>query len=187
MKAVLSLFALLFAGSFQTYAQPQEWKTIYSSEFHFIASFPEEPRESSEGIDLGFARGSARKWFLDLPGISYQVLVVEFADFSVGTDNKSSAPLYGIACPTLTGYRCTGGFDQFGVLGRYGWGNSRSELTEFAIFITGKHLYLAKVVGPFSPGMRPDNVKKFIDGFLFIHPDEKEKKWTWGLPVADAN
>jgi hypothetical protein len=53
----------------------------------------------------------------------------------------------------------------------------------FEMFLSGTRLYIAKVESKkgVEEGVANDR-KKFLDDFLFVHVDQKEKKAIWGLP-----
>jgi hypothetical protein len=139
--------------------------------------------KKSEDIDTSFGSGSVRRWISELPGISYEVLVADFPNLAVKMEDKALLRFYDVACVELGGGRCGGGDDQFGEFGRRGWPSTKAETTEYIMYLAGKRLYLAKVMTKeaMEKQTRQDR-KKFLDGFLFIHVDEKEKKWKWGLP-----
>lgn len=183
MKSLPLLVVLFLSSIYTATGQQPEWKIIRSVEFHFIASFPGDPEQKSEDIAASFGSASARRWILELPGVSYEVLVADFPNLSVKMENKALYSFYDVACGEFAGGRCDVGDDQFGELGRRGWSGTKTETIEYLMYLAGKRLYLAKVVtkAAMEKQTREDR-KKFLDEFLFIHVEENEKKLKWGLP-----
>jgi hypothetical protein len=192
MKNLTFLVGLFLAGISIANGQQPEWKTIYSDEFHFIATFPGDPEQKSEDIDTSFGSGSVRRWISELPGISYEVLVADFPNLSVKMEYKELDSFYNAVCIELgSAQECRGGLnnDQFGELGKSGGFRTIDGTVEFLTYLAGKRLYMATVVTRTSMVKQTrEDRKEFLDKFLFAHLVEAEtgKKLKWGLPTAGS-
>lgn len=181
---------MVLISAFSAHGQQAEWAKLYSEKFHFIADFPEQPKESGGEIDTRFGKAPSKRWSVEAPGILYEVSVSEFSDIAI-KDAKSLNLFYEAVCTDLFGdcKRSGHGDDQFDVVGRQ-WGfRSGKQRVAALMYLARNRFYLAKVV--VSNRLEKDEeawktVRKFLDGFLFIHVKEGENKWTWGLPPSAA-
>jgi hypothetical protein len=187
MKRLSFLVALFLSSFCITNGQQPEWKTIYSDEFHFIASFPGDPEKSEGNITTALGKGTASRWTLELPGIAYEIFVADFPDLAVKMDGKTLRSVYQTACAELGGSprACRGELndDRFGEQGHNGGFRTGSLYVQFVMFLAGNRFYQAKVVSSKSAQKENwEDIAKFVDKFLFTHLDESEKKLNWGLP-----
>jgi hypothetical protein len=83
MKRLTFVVALFLLGFGEALAQQGEWKSVYSDEFHFMASFPGEAKRNTGKLDTAFGHALTTQWSLDVPGASYEVLVADIAGFRV--------------------------------------------------------------------------------------------------------
>lgn len=169
--------------------QLPDLKTVYSEEFHFIAFFPDEPKKYVEDIETSFGKASAHRWKLELPEVSYEILVAEFADQPAEMDDRSLTAFYKAACVQF-GITCDGGYgyEFFDEIGTGGGFRTKDETVSYLMYLARKRFYLAKTVAKASAEeLTREDRKEFIDRFGFVHEEPGEKgrdmkKLKWGLP-----
>ena len=187
----LVIFSLFLLCIGQGFGQQGEWKTVYSDELHFFANFPDEPKQDTVHIALQTGDVVARRWRSEFPGVAYEVLVADFPNIDREIQWRELSRLYSQVCIDIggSGKECQGfaGNDLFGERGVMGEFRTSDGTVSFTMFLTAKRLYMARVEAHKSVDNRiRDDRKKFLDDFLFLHIDEKEKKPTWGLPKSES-
>ena len=181
---------LLLSVAISGQSQQSDWKVIHSDEFHFIASFPDQPKQTAGDIEMNFGKGAAKRWTLELPDIVYGVVVAEFPNLSVAMEDRALMAFYKSTCAEIgLGNGCRGYYSDelFGVLGIAGVFRNSVKLGRFAMYLVKTRLYLAKVITRESKYKEAHNdMKKFMDEFLFFHTEENEKGFKWGLPKYES-
>ena len=189
-KITLLIVFVLFAVS-AAQAQLAEHETVASDEFHFIAFFPDKPTRTEGDINTRFGKGYSRHWTLELPDISYEVSVDDFPDLSVKMDYKPLDLFYDEICNDLA--------SKYGA--KFGWyydilfdeeGRAASRRTkEFSVsvrmYLVRQRLYQVKAIMRNSlekDEQTKENVKNFMDKFIFVYQKENEKKYSFGLPES---
>ena len=159
---------------------------MHSDEYHFIASFPDQPKQKAGEIEMSFGKGTSKRWSLELPEIVYEVVVADFPNLSVAMEDRALMAFYKSACADIDGVSgCKGYYsdEQFGVLGIAGGFRNAESSGVFAMYLVKNRLYLAKVTTRESRYKEAYvDMKKFIDEFLFFHVDGTKEATLWGLP-----
>lgn len=191
MKKIIVLIVFVLSAVYVVQAQPTEWELVVSDEFHFIAVFPSQPKQSESIINTRFGKGYSQRWTLDLQDISYEISVDDFPDLSVEMDYKPLNLFYDHVFNDLAN-QCGAKFGDyidilFGEYGRGGYLNSKEFYVSVRMYLVRQRLYQAKIV--MRKSLETDkqvleNVKKFMDHFLFVHRKENEKKYSYGLPES---
>jgi hypothetical protein len=205
MNRFLSPFGLVLLLAAAVYGQPQrDWKVIYSEEFNFIASFPDQPQQTAGDIETSFGKGVSKSWTLELPEIVYEIIVADFPNLSVEMEDKALMAFYKSACADFgvsSGCRtaacadangmvsCQGYYsdEQFDVLGIAGRFSTSGDSGMFEMYLVKNRLYLAKVSTRESRFKAAwTDIKKFNDEFLFFHVGGTDRKPKWGLPDSKS-
>ena len=184
---------VLFILSVVCVAQAQfaESETIISDEFHFIAFFPNKPMQTEGDINTSFGKGHSRRWTLELPDISYEVSVNDFPDLAVEMDYKPLTLFYGAVCKDLInqyGGEVSGHTDI--IFGEYGVAVSRLTKNHFLsvrMYLVRQRFYQVRVImqNPLEKDEQTkENVKNFMEKFIFVYKKENEKKYSYGLPES---
>jgi hypothetical protein len=191
MNRFLSPFGLVLLLAAAVYGQPQlEWKVVYSEEFNFIASFPDQPQRTTGDIQMSFGKGTSKRWILESTEITYEVVVADFPNLSVPMEDRALMAFYRSACADIGEVSACKGYysyDQFDVLGLAGGFRGSGISGMFAMFLVRNRFYMAKVTTRESMYKEAYvDMKKFIDEFLFFHVDGTDKKPKWGLPDSKS-
>ena len=174
-----------------THAQHPESKMVVSDELHFIAVFPEPPKYGEGNIDTKFGKAFSRRWALELPGLLYEVSVVDFSDLSVKMDYKPLNQFYETLGNDLgVEYNSRvndNGDDRFGEYGRDVSLVNKKVSVEVEMFLIRQRLYQVKVV--MSRSLKSNwqsllEVQHFLDEFLFVKEREDGTKYSYGLPKS---
>ena len=191
MRKITLLAIFVLSAVCAAHAQLAEYETVVSDEFHFIAFFPDKPTRTEGDINTRFGKGYSRRWTLELPDISYEVSVDDFPDLSVEMDYKPLNLFYDSICNDLAnqygakfGYYTDILFDEYGR-------NAGLRTKDFSVtdrmYLLRQRLYQIKVVMRNSlekDELTKENVKKFIDEFVFVYQKENENKYSNGLPES---
>ncbi|MDQ6787104.1 MAG: hypothetical protein M3033_09885 [Acidobacteriota bacterium] len=191
MKKITLLVVFVLSAVCSVQAQRAESKTIVSDEFHFIAFFPNRPTQTEGDINTRFGKGYSRRWTLELPDISYEVSVDDFPELSVKMDYKPLNLFYAVICNDLASqYGAKFGYYSDTLFSEYGRNASRrtNELSVTArMFLVRQRFYQVKVVMRNSlekDEQTLEDIKNFLDEFVFVYQKENEKKYTYGLPQS---
>jgi hypothetical protein len=192
MKRSTLIVVLALISAFGAFGQQSDWSSVYSDKFHFIASFPSEPKEFKDDVEMSFGKASAQIWKLEQPGITYEVWVAEFPELAVDMNTKALASFYSQACLEFGGPqgKCLNNRnnqDFFGEVGTVTGFRTNDGYVSLSMFLAGKRFYLARVyVLKSAANENRSNINKFLDEFSFIYPDKNKEKMIWGLPKAES-
>ena len=162
---------------------------LFTRESFTSGRFPDDPEKQVGEIETTFGKALTHRWILELPEVSYEILVAEFTDQPAEMDDKSLVTFYKAACVQF-GFTCNGSlgdvfFDEVGSSGGF---RTKHETFDYLMYLARSRFYLIKTIAKSSADekTRKDR-KEFIDRFGFIHEirDEKGqnmKKMKWGLP-----
>jgi hypothetical protein len=191
MKKIIILVVFVLSVVCVAQAQRAEYETVVSDEFHFIAFFPDRPTLTEGNINSRFGKGYSRRWTLELPDISYEVSVNDFPELSVDMDFKPLNLFYDEVCNELANqYGAKFGHysdNLFEEEGRAAGRRTKEYSVNVRMYLVRQRFYQVKVI------MRNllekdkqtiENVKKFMDEFLFVYKKENEEKYSFGLPES---
>ena len=191
IRKIILLAIFVLTAACAVHAQLAEHETVVSDEFHFIAFFPDKPTKTEGDINTRFGKGYSRRWTLELPDIFYEVSVDDFPDLSVEMDYKPLNLFYDSICKDLAnqygakfGYYTDIFFDEYG---RTASRRTKDFSVTVRMYLVRQRLYQVKVVMRNSlekDEQTKENVKKFIDEFVFVYQKENEKKYSYGLPES---
>lgn len=191
MKKIAIFFIFVFSSVYAAHGQQPEWKMIFLDELHFTALFPEQPQASEGEFYTGYGRALSRRWTLNHQDISYEVVVTDFPELSVTMDYKPLNFFYDAVRNNLVSHHGTKyGEHSDTLFGEYGRGlvlRNDNETVNIRMHLVRQRLYQVKVVIPTSREKDErtlDNVKMFLEHFLFVQQKENEKNYSFGLPQA---
>jgi hypothetical protein len=191
IKKIILLTIFVLSVVCAVHAQLAEPETVVSDEFNFIAFFPDKPTRTEGDIHTRFGKGYSRRWTLELPNTFYEVSVEDFSDLSVEMDYKPLNLFYDEVCNDLAikyGAKFSGYTDiLFDEYGRNVGLSTKNISVNVRMYLARQRFYQVKVV------MRntlekdeptKENVKKFMEEFVFVYQKENEKKYSYGLPES---
>lgn len=191
MEKLTILIVFVLCSVYGISAQHAESNTIVSDKFHFIAFFPDQPTLAEGDINSRFGKGFSRRWTLELPNILYEVSVDDLPDISVEMDYKPLNLFYDEICNDLAskygakfGYSSDILFDEYG---REAGRRTKDVSVSVRMYLVRQRLYQVKVVMRNTlekDEQTKENVKKFMEEFVFVYQKENEKKHTYGLPES---
>jgi hypothetical protein len=191
MKKTIMLVVFALSAVYTAQAQRAESNIIVSDKFHYIAVFPERPTQTEGNSNTKFGKDYSRRWTLQLPDISYEVSVDDFPELSVEMNYKPLNLFYDDVCNDLAvqygvkfGYYSDILFDEEG---RAASRRTKEFSVSVRMYLVRQRLYQIKVVMRNSlenDKQTLENVKNFMDGFIFVHLKETEKKYSFGLPQS---
>lgn len=191
MKRIILLLVFILSAVCVAQAQLAESETIVSDEFHFIAFFPDKPTRTEGDIKTILGKGHSRRWTLELPDVLYEVSVDDFPDLAVEMDYKPLNLFYDAVCNDLASkYGAEfGGYTDilFAEYGRSVSLRTKNISVNVQMYLTRQRLYQIKVVMPNTlekDEQTKENVKKFMEEFVFAYQKPNEKKYSYGIPES---
>ena len=191
MRKIILLAIFVISAVCAAHAQLAEHETVVSDEFHFIAFFPDKPTKTEGDINTRFGKGYSRRWTLELPDIFYEISVNDFPNLSVEMDYKPLNIFYDEVCSDLAskygakfGYYSDILFDEEG---RAASRRTKNLSVSVRMYLARQRFYQVKVVMRNTlenDEQTKENVKKFMEEFVFVYQKENEKKYNYGLPES---